>query len=379
MPSLSQFQVLRVLDLEGCALSKCGDHFKLRHVGNLSHLRYLGLRRTYIHELPLEIGKLQFLQTLDARGAHGIQELPATIFRLRKLICLHLDWDTKLPKNGLSNLTSLQELTGLRIGHDSAHVVKELGNLTGMRLLTMGWEETDLGQDLVQTLGNLSKIETLDLYVNGGRGDLLQSWVPPAGLQRFLSKGPSSPLPTLPPWASSSSLPGLTSLDLWVAQVRRCDVEALGALPALRGLRLRATGGIEGRRRHRDDAERLAVPAGAFPSVQACAFLHFAMAPSMFPPGAMPVARRLEFSVRAWDWDVAGGGGLCLDDLRVEHLPSLEEIGVDLWYRRGDDDELEMVAAALRREVDGHPNKPTLRVNLKRISRTEQSTLPSGP
>ncbi|CAL4964103.1 unnamed protein product [Urochloa decumbens] len=399
MPSLSQFQVLRVLDLEGCALSEYGDHFKPRHVrrnrfvrsiamgslphgaaydqvqvavstsasavlqkrlihvGNLSLLRYLGLRRTYIHELPVEIGKLQFLQTLDIRGANGIQELPKSISRLRKLICLHLDWETKLPKNVLSNLTSLQELTGLRIGHDSAHVVKELGNLTGLTLLTMRWEETDLGEDLVETLGNLPEIQTLDLYVNGGRGDLIRSWVPPPSLRRFLWKGPSSHLSTLPAWLSGSSLPYLTFLDVWVGKVRRDDLQALGALTALRGLRLRATGRIEDHR----DMEWITVPVGVFPTVQACSFLRFATVPAMFLSGAMPVVRRLEFSV--WAWGFTGGAGLCLDDLSMEHIPSLEEIGVDLWYRRGDGYEVEMVAAALRRTADGHPNHPTLRIN----------------
>jgi hypothetical protein len=79
----------------------------------------------------------------------------------------------------------------------------------------------------------------------------------------------------------------------------------------------------------------------------------------MFPRGAMPMVQRLQFSVRAWD--VAGGGGLGWDDLRMDHLPSLEEVYVELWYRK-DGDEVQHVAAALRREADGHPNRPTLRV-----------------
>jgi hypothetical protein len=361
MPSLSQFQILRVLDLEGCALEKCGNHFNLKHVGNLCQLRYLGLRRTYIHELPVEIGKLQFLQTLDVRGAHGIQELPETVSRLRKLMCLHLDWDTKLPK-GLSNLTSLQELTGLRIGQDSAHIVREaLSHLTGLRVLNMRWEkDTDLGEDLLKCLGNLRQIQSLDVFVNGGRGDLIRTWAPPQELRRFLSKGPTSHLSTLPAWVSSSSLPYLTSLDVWVRRVRRDDLQALGALPALRGLRLRAAGRIE------DDCgtERLAtVRASAFPCARACAFLHFATAPSMFPGGAMPMVRQLGFSIRAWDIAAgSGGGGLIgLDDLRMDHLPSLEEIKVELWYRGGGD-QVEMVAAAMRRAADGHPNHPTIRI-----------------
>ncbi|KAF8661886.1 hypothetical protein HU200_056846 [Digitaria exilis] len=361
MPSLSRFQVLRVLDLEGCDLKKCGSHFKLSHVCNLSHLRYLGLRRTYITELPVEIRRLQFLQTLDVRGAHALQELPPSISVLRKLMCLRLDWDTKLP-NGLSNLASLQELTGVRVRQDSANVVRELlCGLTGLRVLTTRWEETtDLDSDLVQSLGNLREIQTLDVYVDGGHGDLIRSWVPSPCLRRFFSKGPTSHLSTLPPWVNSSSLPRLTSLDLRLSQVRQGDLQAIGALPELLSLRLRATGRIEDR-----DTERLAVGASAFPSARACAFLHFATAPSMFPRGAMPMARRLEFSVRAWD--AARGGRLLLDgDLAMGHLPSLEEISVELWYRRIDGDEEELVVATLRRAARSHPNRPTLRINRKR-------------
>uniref|UniRef100_A0ACD5U6V0 Uncharacterized protein n=1 Tax=Avena sativa TaxID=4498 RepID=A0ACD5U6V0_AVESA len=67
--SLSRFQVLRVLDLEGCYFqeSSCqAGH--IRHVTNLLHLRYLGLRDTHVGDLPTDIGKLRFLQTLDLRG-----------------------------------------------------------------------------------------------------------------------------------------------------------------------------------------------------------------------------------------------------------------------------------------------------------------------
>ncbi|XP_048548080.1 disease resistance protein RGA5-like [Triticum urartu] len=65
--ALSRFKVLRVLDLEGCNLSESSHQIDLRYVENLLHLRYLGLRNTRVSVLPTEIGKLQFLQTLDLR------------------------------------------------------------------------------------------------------------------------------------------------------------------------------------------------------------------------------------------------------------------------------------------------------------------------
>ncbi|VAI94029.1 unnamed protein product [Triticum turgidum subsp. durum] len=61
--TLPNFQLLRVLDLEGCDLEEI-SHICIE---NLLHLRYLGLRNTYVGILEMEIGKLQFLQTLDLR------------------------------------------------------------------------------------------------------------------------------------------------------------------------------------------------------------------------------------------------------------------------------------------------------------------------
>jgi Leucine-rich repeat (LRR) protein len=54
---------LRVLDLEGYNLSR--DNSSLKYLGNLHHLRYLGLCETGISQLPEEIENLLLLQTLD--------------------------------------------------------------------------------------------------------------------------------------------------------------------------------------------------------------------------------------------------------------------------------------------------------------------------
>ncbi|KAM0892511.1 hypothetical protein ACQ4PT_025727 [Festuca glaucescens] len=78
--NIRSFQVLRLLDLQGFTISDPG------YVWNLLHLRYLRLIPGYVKELPMEIGKLQFLQTLDLRRASDIKELPSSIVRLRHLV-----------------------------------------------------------------------------------------------------------------------------------------------------------------------------------------------------------------------------------------------------------------------------------------------------
>uniref|UniRef100_A0A8R7TPW0 NB-ARC domain-containing protein n=1 Tax=Triticum urartu TaxID=4572 RepID=A0A8R7TPW0_TRIUA len=124
IPSLYRFQVLRVLDLEGCDLRK-SPGIDLRHVEKLLHLRYLGLRGTKVGKLPMDIGKLQFLQTLDLQWTNS-KELASSVVQLRHLVCLILDLGMPLP-NGFSNLKCLEQLTGHGVGIFTADSAKELG------------------------------------------------------------------------------------------------------------------------------------------------------------------------------------------------------------------------------------------------------------
>lgn len=134
MPSLSCFQVLRVLDLEGCHSVRRKDKIYLRHLGSVLHLKYLGLNRTHVSELPIEIGNLQILQTLDIRRTY-VRELPSSVFQLRKLMRLCINSEIKLPAASLGNLVSLQELSTLNVDNFSGEELKELGSLTELRFL----------------------------------------------------------------------------------------------------------------------------------------------------------------------------------------------------------------------------------------------------
>ncbi|KAK3159814.1 hypothetical protein QOZ80_1BG0051390 [Eleusine coracana subsp. coracana] len=353
MPSLSKFQVLRVLDLDDCDLSKCGSNLNLRHLDILCHLRYLGLGRTGIYELPVEVGKLQFLQTLDVRGCYFVQELP------RNLMCLSLGLHSRRMPKGLENLTSLEELTGLTIisSEDSAVVVKQLGNLTRLRILTLWWHVEDGCEALVQTLGNLRKLQSLDVSIVGGCGKFMLGWAPPPRLHRFLCRGWPIALPTLPAWIKNSSL-SLTFLEVSVRQVAPNDLQVLGTLPLLRGVSLYSNAPVD----HHPPA-RMTVNTGAFPCARWCEFVNFMTVPSMIPPGAMAHVQHLEFNVRVWHFD-DGVGGFGWDDLRMGHLPSLEEVTVHLLYRRKDyaAPAVERMHAALRQAAEDHPNRLALKI-----------------
>jgi disease resistance protein RPM1 len=95
-------------------------------------MRYLSLAQTgYGGELSVEIGKLQFLQTLELWGTQ-INELPSNIIGLRQLIYLCGNESTRLP-NGLRRLTLLEAL--FLVSVDSASMAEELGHLTQLRKL----------------------------------------------------------------------------------------------------------------------------------------------------------------------------------------------------------------------------------------------------
>lgn len=153
--NICSFEVLRVLDLEGCTISDPG------YMKNLLHLKYLRLIHAHVNELPVEIGKLQFLQTLDLRRARGIKELPLSIVRLRHLICLYVHEDMKMP-SGMGSLKSLEVLDELLVGQLSSgnfnqDTAKELGQLTKLSVLRFKWrcinDITD--KTLVESLSNL--------------------------------------------------------------------------------------------------------------------------------------------------------------------------------------------------------------------------------
>ncbi|RLN12919.1 hypothetical protein C2845_PM09G07290 [Panicum miliaceum] len=104
LPPLSTFPVLRVLCLSGYEQV---DNRCFKEICNLIHLRYLGLRKTGITEIPKEIQKLQLLQVLDIRGT-GRHVLPSTFVLLRKLVCLCTNILDRVPP-GFGNLKLLQQ------------------------------------------------------------------------------------------------------------------------------------------------------------------------------------------------------------------------------------------------------------------------------
>nr|UBY06973.1 NBS-LRR disease resistance protein [Dasypyrum villosum] len=347
LPSLSSFQFLRVLDLGNCGSHKSSSGINLKYVGNLIHLRYLGLKGADVHELPVDISKLQLLQILDIRGTR-IKELPASIVQLRNLICLYVVVGVKLPK-GMENLTSLEVLQEVDLS-SSPHIVKGLSHLTEVRELKLYCDSEDvdlINMDvLIDSLSNLQKLQILCIDFDGRLTDCMrESWVPPPHLHTFKSwSSQAGSFLRLPKWINSTSLPHLSILSIFVEELQGDDLQIIGMLPALRSLHLRASR-VMG---------TLVVRADAFPITRYCFFWGFPTPPCLFPPGAMPRVRRLYFKVSARS--IASGEVDC----GMGHLPSLEQVRVDLQHENSSYDEMKTAVAWLTRAAEAHPNRPTI-------------------
>lgn len=236
VPVLRSFRVLRVLDLQGCDLSQ---GYSLKYVGNLFHLRYLGLRDTHIREAPEEIGNIQFLQTLDLRE-NPICDLPLNIVKLRHLTSLCFDGFARVP-DGIGSLTMLEHLANVLIDCATVGMMEELGNLTELRVLCIifwdGWNDKLLG--LLQKLHKIQRL-SIDVCMSNVRKNIggLDAWVAPRHLVALKTENICW-FSSLPAWTMNPShVPNLRSLSIAVREIRQADVETLGRLPALRDLQL---------------------------------------------------------------------------------------------------------------------------------------------
>uniref|UniRef100_A0ACD5XHI5 Uncharacterized protein n=1 Tax=Avena sativa TaxID=4498 RepID=A0ACD5XHI5_AVESA len=305
MPSLSKFQVLRVLAIEGCTFTK-DSYCHLEHLGSLLQLRYLGVRGTPITELPKDIGNLRFLQTLDLRETK-IRELPRGFGLLRKLMCLYLDFDFEGMKDWIRNLTSLEVLS---LENVSPCFVEEIGKLTELRELKIGCITLDakLCADLMVSLGDLQKLQIIQVTVSATFPlDTSHIWISKSYVlsRHLLSLKLQVNFPRLPVWIDSSHLPHLANLFVTVETVHGEDMEILGRFQELITLQIDTAG----------SSLPDLVGSGAFPKLR---YFSCTCKPR-FLVGAMPCLEYLHcYVMERWDRDYGS----------LQNLPCLETVTI---------------------------------------------------
>ncbi|KAG2657543.1 hypothetical protein PVAP13_1KG149200 [Panicum virgatum] len=177
LPSLAEFEALRVLDFQGC---RSMQEYDMNGIDKLFQLKYLSLRGTDMLKLPSGIVRLHGLETLDLTNTY-IRELPPKIGQLIKLRHLliaryrnmysheHSRFQaiTKIP-DGIGNMRNLQVISGFNVTESSLGAVEELGNLTALQELNFeldgrGSQEYKRETYLKFEEGAMPKLEKLDV------------------------------------------------------------------------------------------------------------------------------------------------------------------------------------------------------------------------
>ncbi|KAF8780740.1 hypothetical protein HU200_001348 [Digitaria exilis] len=307
-------RVLRVLNLEGC---QGFSESHLKDINSLFHLKYLSLRRTWISNLPPQIGDVQTLETIDIRGTN-IEELPGTITALVQLKYIlsggHTWGKIKLP-DGIGSMTSLKAILGFDICRSSACAVQELGDLKNSMELPINWADFTSGnvkhqEAMMRTLGKLGTRNLQSFAVcsrNLGSLDFLDCWSPPPNhLQKFRLSAYYF-LPRVPRWMAS--LCNLIDLNINIVELADEDLQIIRELPSLLRLDLRL------KSPQKDD--RIVVHGIGFPYLKEL-FFSCEETCLIFEPAALPKLERLQTTVHA-----IRARPYC-HHLGIEHLKSLK-------------------------------------------------------
>lgn len=356
LPSLVEFETLRVLDFEGCKGLKKYD---MSSIDKLFQLQYLSFRGTEISEVPSGIVMLHDLETLDLRDTF-IEELPGGIVQLIKLQHLLMKNmygtdETRIPI-GIGNMTNLLGISGFNITSSSVHAVEELGKLINLIVLHVRYiadsEESHKyrrhGDMLLSSLCKLGSFKLQSLCIDGGNScpfELLDSWSPlPSYLQSYKMSTPYS-LSKLPKWIAP--LASLAYLDINLSVLTEQDLRILGVLPALLSLEL-----------HVDNVQKemLPVKGVGFRCLKEFVYALYegTTANLLFEEGALPKLEKLELP-----FFVSTARAYCLY-LGIEHLPCLKDLDIVIYNKGATSSECEAAAVAIRKEASQHPNHPRL-------------------
>ncbi|KAF3773332.1 putative disease resistance RPP13-like protein 3 [Nymphaea thermarum] len=279
----AQFMLLRVLDLGGAKIKKLP-----KQIGQLLHLRYLcfpKLRNQLLHsmcipieqllhlrcipieqllhlrcirllclrcidcilllfsirsiKLPISIGSLENLETLDIRNYNSCTFIiPKEIIRLRNMRHF-MGWNVRMPK-GFGNLRCLQTLTGLDGSRKG--IAAEIRQLKELRRLEIYGVKDEDAEDLntsICSLRNLFRLGIDHRHGNFQFGKRLLESPPPC--LRVLELRRLWELPD-----TLGSFHNLSKLTLFGGPLREDPFPLLQSLPCLSDLQLRRLTCIEG-------------------------------------------------------------------------------------------------------------------------------------
>lgn len=361
LPSLLDFSALRVLSLSGCY--ELGNR-DVVNIGSLFQLRYLDISGTGVSELPNEIGGLQYLGLLNTTSS-CLYKLPETCTQLKRLARLFVFYGTKLP-DGIRNMMNLQELEWINVFQYSLNFLRELGELRGLRKLSIIWRTADINGDktiykekLVKSLCKLHACSLRNLcihfYLREDEDLASDPFCPALDSIReiFLHTASSCRIST---WLIS--LVNLEYLDITVKTIERQDLELIGNILNLHEFRMSLA-----RSRH----EEPVIIRTGFPKLQKFRFDSFEPGKVfMVEKGAMPMLKSIKLRIRlasSEPFDVfeqtfeSTVGDF---EFGIQNLSCLASFSLEINCDRIWPAYVEAVVGAFKRMVERHPNNPTL-------------------
>ncbi|XP_017984379.1 PREDICTED: putative disease resistance protein RGA3 [Theobroma cacao] len=230
---------LRVLSLKGYKIKVLSDF-----IGDLKHLRYLYISRTFIRSLPESISTLYNLETLLLRRCEHLVKQPSEMENLVNLC--HLDIIDAIRLQGMPSnfgrLTNLQTLSNFVAGKRKGYQIRELKDLTKLKgqLCISGLENVIETQDAcgakLQEKMGLDGLELKWCSCFGNATEevekkVLDSLQPSKKLKKLTIVGYCGD--TLAKWVGDSSFNNLLSLSL-INCLNCMSLPSIGKLPLLK-------------------------------------------------------------------------------------------------------------------------------------------------
>jgi len=363
MPSVVEFKLLRVLNLEFWGNHDEHMSFNLSRISQLLQLRYFKISSDNVVELPCQMRGLQFLETLEINAR--LSAVPLDIVHLPRLLHLRLR-DEKVLPDGIGCIRSLRTLEYFDLSSNSDDTVRSLGELKDLQYLHLmcstASSDEHLKRNLVAlaySLGKLGNLKSLTLTPGTlSTGVLFDGSnivaFPPVFLERLELLPPICIFSRLPMWIGH--LHKLCNLEVVVRELLMTDIDMLTGLPALTVLSLYV---------RQPTAEVIVFNGASFPVLKCfkfwCGVLCLA-----FQEETLPNLQRLKVGFNAHRGEQFG---LMLTG--VEHLLSLQVIDGRIGASAGaQESDRRAAESALRNSISKHSMSP--RVNLQMVDYVDE-------
>lgn len=227
---LLRCKFLRVIDLGGMRIKKLPNA-----IGDMVHIRYLGIRSRSLVELPSTIGRLINLQTLDIKRSQveNVRKEFWEITTLRHVMANKLN----LPKS-VGALINMQTLTGLVCSDPWEKTISPLHRMIYVRNLRITGLTSVHWDALADAFKRLESLVYLQLAVKSEDDKIPFNMLTKFTLQRLqiLELYGQIEMPGQEEIQERYTLPNLNRLVLKLSMVNQKFMDRIGELPSLRVL-----------------------------------------------------------------------------------------------------------------------------------------------